>query len=64
MNSNLYVSAARLAGLFDPPLSIPFIRKLAKSGELPSVRIGRRVVFDVSAVREKLTRAQANGRKA
>ena len=49
-----YVSAEKLADLFDPPLSIGFIRALQKSRTIPYVRLGRRVLFSPAAVRGAL----------
>jgi hypothetical protein len=49
-----YVSAEKLAALFDPPLSIAFIRNLQDRRTIPFVRLGRRVVFSVPAVRAVL----------
>ena len=51
-----FVGAARLAILFDPPLSIGFIRKLQNEGMIPSVRLGRRVLFDPKDVFESISR--------
>jgi len=49
-----FVSAERLAALFDPPLSIAFIRDLQTRRTIPFVRLGRRVLFNVNEVQRTL----------
>jgi hypothetical protein len=49
-----YVSADKLAQMFDPPLSLCFIRSLQKRRTIPFIRLGRRVVFSPAAVRQAL----------
>lgn len=63
MNASKYLSAKRLAALFDPPLSIPFVRSLQKSGELPFVRVGRRVLFDRDVIEKVLKSSPARRAK-
>jgi len=46
-----YVSAERLAVMFDPPLSIGFIRSLQKRRVIPATFLGRRVLFSPAKVR-------------
>lgn len=49
-HSRVLVSAQRLAGYFDPALSIGFIRKLQRTRAIPFHRLGRRVLFDPAEV--------------
>lgn len=49
-----YVSAEKLARMFDPPLSICFIRALQKRRTIPFIRLGKRVVFSPDAVRRAI----------
>lgn len=62
-----YVSAEKLSTLFDPPLSIGFIRNLQSARVIPFVRLGRRVLFhppSVFAVLEKKNTVHARGTEA
>jgi hypothetical protein len=56
MNTEIadFVSAEKFAALFDPPLSIGFIRKLQAQRAIPFIRLGRRVLFSPKAAREAL----------
>jgi hypothetical protein len=62
MSTTIYISAMELASELGLPLA--WLKTEAKAGRIPSLRVGRRQLFNVESVRRALADRTEGGRDA